>query len=421
LPRPVGLRAGLEAWSDSYRIGPGERDSYRYGGVPIQDGPRAGEIAPLGAQGFPGFMPRDSGHFRVEGYAGYGAVEIEPVRHLVVSGSGRAEWVHRTGYGLLGAGQVAARWAPLSGLTVRGSIGTGFRIPSPAERSYSRSLIPVVNEVGLYDLLVPPTDPVAQSLGARPLVPERSHQRGVGLDLSGREVSFSADYFEVAVRHHVVLTEKFDATAIRFFLEGQGYDGVGSVQFFANAGEIRTRGVELRAGYESSRGPLRLRLDAGFEHHRVEVIRVDSIEGFAGRYPSAFFSPAEQARITAGQPADNLTASARLTRGAWTAAVHGRFYGSVVAYGPSPDGTLSQRLRARALGDVELGRTVRSGLTVSAGLQNILGTLPDRLTIGAPDYAGNSYYGIFPYSSVSPFGWNGRFLYARVVWRYAER
>ena len=421
LARPLGIRAGLEAQSNGYRVGPGERDSYRYGGVPIQDGPRAGSIAPVGAQGFPGFMPADSGHFREERYAGYGSVELEPVGRLILSGSGRVEWVRRAGYGLVAAGQVAGRWVPVSPITVRGSLGTGFRVPSAAERSYSRTQIPVSNDVGLYDLLLPPTDPVAQSLGARPLIPERSFQWGMGLDLSGRGVTFSADYFVIGVRHQVILTEKFNAPAVRFFLESQGYGGIGSVQFFANAGAVRTRGVELRAGYGAAVGGLGVRLDASFEHHRVEVTRVDSIGGFAGRYPSVFFGPAEQARITRGQPENNLTAGARLSRGSWSASLRGRLYGSVLAYGPSPDGTLSQRLGAKWLGDVELGREMKPGLTISAGMQNILGTLPDRLTIGAPDYAGNSYYGILPYSNVSPFGWNGRFLYARVEWRYAER
>ncbi len=419
--RRLDLRLGLDVESEDYRISPGERDSYRYGGVPIQDGPHAGSIAPVGAQGFPGFMPQDSGHFRQEHYAGYAAIAVEPVSHLVFSGSGRLQWVRGSGYGLLGAGDLTGRWTPLSGVGVRGSLQSGFRVPSGAERSFSRSLIPVSNDVGLYDLLVPPTHPVAQSLGALPLVPERSVQWTTGLDLSSRGVTFSAGYFETRVRNQVVLTEKFNASAVRFFLESQGYGGIGSVQFFANAGTVRTRGVELQAGYGASWAGLGLRVEAGFEHHQVEITRVDSIGGFAGRYQSVFFGPAEQARITAGQPGDNLTASARLSRGPWSADVRGRLYGSVLAYGPSPDGTLSKRLGAKWLGDIEVDREMRHGLTISAGVQNVLGTLPDRLTIGAPDYAGNSYYGILPYSNFSPFGWNGRFLYARVEWRYAER
>ncbi len=32
----------------------------------------------------------------------------------------------------------------------------------------------------------------------------------------------------------------------------------------------------------------------------------------------------------------------------------------------------------------------------------------------AQNFGGNSNFGIFPYSGISPFGFNGRFVYARV-------
>jgi iron complex outermembrane receptor protein len=420
LAGPLRLALGGEVRSEGFRILPGERDSYRYGGVPIQDGPHAGGIAPVGAQGYPGFMPRDSGHFRQESAAGYGGVTFEPGGGLRVSAAGRIE-AYRDGFGTLPSGSAAARWAPLRGVTLRGSLGAGFRVPGEAERRFSRSQIPVVNDVGLYDLLVPPSHPVAQSLGAAPLRAERSTQWGAGLDLSARGFTFCLDYFDIAVRNQVVLTGKFAGPAVRFYLESQGYDGIGAVQFFANAGNTATRGFDLRAGYGGTLGRLALRLDAAYDHHTVEVTRVDSIGGFARQFQSAFFGPAERARIEAGQPGDNAVASGQVGGDAWSLTLRARRYGSVLEYGPSPDGTLSQRLGARWLGDLDLSYRVRRGLTLTGGVQNLLGTYPDRMGLGAPDYAGNSYFGILPYSNASPFGFNGRFAYARVQWRYAER
>jgi iron complex outermembrane receptor protein len=419
--RVVRALAGLQARGEGYRLEPGERDSYRFGGVPIQDGPRAGGIAPVGAQGFPGIAPRDTGHYRQESYAGYAELAIEPLEQLSIGAAGRAELFPGTGWGLRSALSATGQWRPLRQVWLRGSAGMGYRAPGLAERRFSRSLIPVVNDVGLYDLLVPPSEPAAQSLGARPLVPEWSTGWGAGLDLSGAGVTFSADYSDGVLRRGVVLTEKFTGPGVRFFLESQGYDGIGAVQFLANAVKTRTRGVELRAGYATSLGTLALRLDAGFAHHRVEVTRVDSIGGFAAQYQSSFFGPAERARIESGQPRDNATGAATVSTPAWSGTVRVRRYGSVLAYGPSPDGTLSQRLGAKWLGDASLGFRLRLNLRIAAGVENLLGTLPDRLGLGAPDFAGNSCYGILPYSNFSPFGWNGRFAYARLEWRYAER
>jgi iron complex outermembrane receptor protein len=420
LAGPVRVTLGAGIQSDGFRIEPGERDSYRYGGVPIQDGPRAGGIPPVGAQGYPGFMPRDSGHFRQESYSGYGGLAVEPVRRLVLNAIGRVE-AYREGLGTLPSGRVAAHWTPLAGVSLQGALGAGYRVPSEPERRFSRSQIPVVNDVGLYDLLVPPTDPVAQSLGAAPLRAERSRHWGAGLDLFGRGVTFSLEYFDVAVRHRVVLTEKFSGPAVRSFLESQGHDGIGSVQFLANLAGTATRGVELRAGYDGRLGSLALRLDGAWEHHTMEITRVDSLSGFARQFPSAAFGPAEQARLVSGQPGDNAVASLALHGAAGSLTLRARRYGSVLEFGPSPDGTLSQRLGAKWLGDLEAGYRLRTGITLSAGVQNLLGTFPDRLRLGAPDFAGNSYFGIFPFSNASPFGFNGRFVYARLQWRYATR
>ena len=114
-------------------------------------------------------------------------------------------------------------------------------------------------------------------------------------------------------------------------------------------------------------------------------------------------------------------AAATLTRGSGALALRMRRYGSVMDYGPSPDGSLRERLGAKWLADVELRYAVNRRTTLSGGVQNLLGTRPDRLTVGSPEFAGNSYFGILPYSSFSPFGWNGRFVYAQVQWQFAER
>ena len=51
---------GLEWRYESFSINPGEPDSYRYGGIPVLDGPDAGSLTAAGAQVFPGFKPEDA-------------------------------------------------------------------------------------------------------------------------------------------------------------------------------------------------------------------------------------------------------------------------------------------------------------------------------------------------------------------------
>ncbi len=421
LPGGTQLTIGAQVLGDGYRIEAGERDSYRFGGVPIQDGPNAGGIAPLGSQGYPGFMPQDSGHANQESIAGYVEARARPISALTLSAAGRVETYFRTSYGTLPSGSVRALLQPAGGIRLRGELAAGYRVPSESERQFTRTLVPVSQGIGLFDLLVPADDPVARALGAAPLRAERSTRLGAGLDLSARGFTFSLDYSDLRIRRLVALTEAFSGSDVRFFLESEGFIGIGAVRFLANVGSVWNRGVELRAGYETGIGELRVRADAGFSHYETEVTRVDSIAGFARQFPSVFFGPREQTAIESGQPRDNAVGSASLTRRRTSLALRARYYGSVVEYGSSPDGSLRQRLGGKWLADALVRFAVNGRTAISAGVQNLLGTRPDRMAIGTPALAGNSYFGIFPYSSLSPFGWNGRFAYAQVQWQFAER
>ena len=54
--------------------------------------------------------------------------------------------------------------------------------------------------------------------------------------------------------------------------------------------------------------------------------------------------------------------------------------------------------------------------TLTVGADNVFDVYPDenddRGDVAA-NVAGNANFGIFPYNGISPFGFNGRFLYAR--------
>ena len=419
---PLALLLGTTVRREGYRIEAGERDSYRFGGVPIQDGPHAGRLAPLGAQGFPGFTPSDSFHRSRESIAGYVRAGIEPVGGVTLSGSGRTEryWSGDTRTQSTIAGSI--RIEPVRGLSVRGSAGTGYRVPSLPERWFTYTTIPVVDNVGLFDMVIPSVHPIARTLGAFPLRAERSTTLSMGAELqapNGRGHA-AIEYYEITVRGRLGLTDRFAGSDLRIALEQAGYDGVGAIRVFANVADTRTTGFEAHAAYDFPMGAGSLRVEGGLDHHRVRVQRVDSTGGFLRQFPSAFFPEGERVRIESGQPADNASVAAILTQPSWRVVARARRYGSVRDFGPAPDGTLRRTYGARWLADLELSRrfAAGSGLTVSAGLQNVFGTTPATNDQGDATFAGNSYFGIFPFNSLSPFGFNGRFVYLRAAWEY---
>lgn len=57
---------------------------------------------------------------------------------------------------------------------------------------------------------------------------------------------------------------------------------------------------------------------------------------------------------------------------------------------------------------------------MAAGAHNLLGAYPDRNNQGDATFEGNSTFGIFPYNSLSPFGFRGRSVYLRAVWQWGR-
>ena len=88
----------------------------------------------------------------------------------------------------------------------------------------------------------------------------------------------------------------------------------------------------------------------------------------------------------------------------------GARYGGVCSFAtqnPSED----QRFGAKWLTDVEA--SLRGGrYRVAAGVQNLFDVFPDR------NSTVNSFTGIQTFPSQSPFGFNGRALYARLAWTF---
>jgi iron complex outermembrane receptor protein len=95
-------------------------------------------------------------------------------------------------------------------------------------------------------------------------------------------------------------------------------------------------------------------------------------------------------------------------RGRWSAAARAQRFGSVSSFGEPPDGSLDQRYGAKWLEDLSVSHR-RGRISLTLGVDNLLDTYPDRNQFGDGNSAGNSNFGMFPYSNVSPFGFAGRF------------
>jgi iron complex outermembrane receptor protein len=402
LAGPVSVAFGAEVRHENYAIRAGEPDSYRDGGEPNQFGGRAA----IGAQVFPGFRPTNAVDESRHSVAGYVDVEGDLVRWLRVGAAARAE--DYSDFGATVDGKLTVRVQPDRRFVVRGSVSTGFRAPSLGQSFFSSTATNFLNLgqglVPVESLTLPVSSAPAQVLGASPLAPESSLNAGGGVVITPTpRLSIAVDYYRIAIDDRIVLSGNFTAPAIAVLLAPFGAN---SARFFTNAIDTRTNGVDVTARYQwalGSAGDLQLR--AGYNNTRTEVVGEVATPPQLREFSAVLFDRLERRRLECGQPRDNLRVDADWRRG-WLG-----LSGNVARYGEFCSFTLNpaddQEFGAKWLTDIEASfRT--GGYLFAAGVQNLFNVLPDRNTTV------NSFNGIQTFPSHSPFGMNGRGLYARI-------
>ncbi len=407
--QPLSVAWGGELRRDHYGISAGDQASWINGGVPILDGPDSGNAAAAGAQVFPGFRPSDEQNVSRTNVAGYVDLASNPIEPVMIDLAGRAE--HYSDFGSTATGKLAVRWEPITHYALRGSVSNGFRAPSLGQENFSTTSTNFIAVNGVatpFDIRTfPVTSPEAQALGAKPLRPELSTNLGLGIALQPRpNVSFTTDYYKIDIRHRIVLSGNFIGSAIQTLLTNAGYPGVQGGRFFTNAINTRTEGVDvvLQAGKDLGyRGTLRF--TGGYNHNYTHVTHVDATPPQLAAFQAQLFDRSQKGLTEVAQPHDNLRLSGDWQWKKLGTVLSESWYGAVtgVSTNPANDQTYS----AKWITDLALSYRLSQLLTVTGGADNLFNVYPDR-TIAA-----NSNGGIFLYSGLSPFGYDGAFYYLR--------
>lgn len=427
----LGFAVGGEYRNENFKIRPGNVASY-------VAGPFSANGAPPGAQVFPGFQPANATDVSRNSYAGYVEVDANVTDAFTVQAAGRYE--HYSDVGDTWNGKLAARFEPVRGFAVRGSVSTGFRAPSLAQQfftttSTNNTIVPitqpngtVVNTPVLIDIVtVPATSRIGAALGGRQLQAEKALNLAGGVTLNPfTGFNLTADYYNIRIKDRVTLTENLTGTAIVNELLRQGITGVTSARFFVNGVDTRTQGVDIIGTYRLPEfGAGRFVLTAGYNYNETKIIRRAALPNpVLSNVP--LFGRQESFRLTDSQPRTKLNLSADWDLGVIGATVRANRFGSVwtAVNGDlaAPLGSVAGdfRLTPKWVTDVEVRLHPIEQVTLAVGADNVFDTYPDRLptggATGAPGFTPNSYF--LPYSQLSPFGFNGRFLYGRVAFQF---
>jgi iron complex outermembrane receptor protein len=90
--------------------------------------------------------------------------------------------------------------------------------------------------------------------------------------------------------------------------------------------------------------------------------------------------------------------------------LHTTRFGQVGSRGAT-NPALDQKYKARWITDANVTLPLARQIAVTLGVNNIADVYPSE------NIPANNNVGIFPYNGISPFGFNGRFIYVRTRWQ----
>ena len=415
---PVGggnlqISAGVQHRLESYGLSSGDPASYAAGSYVI---PGTTTRPAPGAQGVSGITMADAGSAHRNNVAGYLNLTYDPSSDVTIDLAGRAEH-YDDGSGNTVIGEASGRYRVAPWLTLRGAASTGFRAPSLAQQIYASTTgqfrLDSSNNVTLLQIkTLPVGSPAAIALGATPLKPETSTNLTAGLvlqPLPGFDIT--VDAYQIKVDKRIALTGTLTGSAISAIFVANGLPTDVSAQYYTNAIDTRTRGIDVVATYRVDLGSAgALRLNASLNYNTTDITNVipnpPQLSALGANY--VLFDRVARGNMTTLMPTTKILVGGNWTLGRFSLSPRVTRYGSYTI--PQVNAALDRWFAPKWITDVEASVQLSDALTLSAGANNLFNVYPD--ANGVYNVAlGSQQYGSSP---PSPFGFTGGSYYARL-------
>ncbi len=427
---PATLAVGFEYRRETFEVSSGEPMSYQQGPVP--------NVA-VGSQGFPGFSNRNAVEADRSNISAYVDLEGKLSEAFSYGLAGRYE--DYSDFGEQFTGKVSARYDFTPEFALRGAVSTGVKAPALQQQFFSYTATNLVANpvVGGPQLLAETStfqvgDPVAIALGAKPLEAEESVNYSLGGVFRSGGFELTVDAYRIDIDDRIIYSETLGGTGgarpgqsvaqrdlIRAFLTATfPASSVSGARFFLNGVDTTTEGVDIVGRYRlpTDFGRFDFTGAANFNTTEVTATPAAPTNVFGFTPSGAFlFDRANSKTFEQGTPESKLVASIDWTLDGWGASLKGTHYDSVliasttnVVADVSPD---DYETGDQFLVDLEVRYEFDMGASLALGVNNLTDEYPQFTPAGL-----NSPTGSVGYPSFSPFGFNGRFLYARVGYNF---
>ncbi len=415
----INVAFGAEMRIERYEIIKGEEASYDAGDATVQIGGNTVPAAP-GAQVFPGFQSdNELEEFRTNN-AWYLEIESKLSSAFMLGTALRYEVYSDFGDQL--TWKLSGRYKLGENYSLSGGLSTGFRAPSLHQFYFNNVSTQFVNSDPLRVGTFNNESTVARAFGIGELTPELSDHISLGfIGKPTSDFTIKVDFYDIRIRDRIVLSGRFD----------QGYEEilgplrVGAAQFFTNAVDTRTTGVDVVLNYrlKTSQYEFFSLLSGNWTATRLQgaVQASGALEG----EEDVLFNREEISRVEVVQPNFKVISQNNLKYQKFLFDANLTLFGRVEYIHPD-DGnqanwTLNtfsglvesrdQTFDPKLITDLSVAYQFSDNFRFQVGGHNIMDIYPDEHT-----HAGNTSHGNFRFSRrVQQFGVNGRHWFMKMT------
>ena len=426
---PIAIGFGSEFRFENYQQKAGEETSWR-----DYDNDLPPSISKEGGiQMFPGFRPEFATNNLRYNYGFYSNTEIDLTKSVFFGLAARFEYYDDFGNNL--SWKAYGRYKINENIVLKSSFNTGFRAPSMPQTFFNNFTFQVIDsptgQIGVNVGQFNNESVTARLFGFEPLTAERSANWNVGLATKiSDQLSFSIDAYSIHIEDRIVLSSRLSAADDPRFIPILDANEVFYAQFFTNAIDTRTNGVDFELHYRTKigRSSLNLSLLANLVETKVaedangnEIIKTSAA---LANVKDALFNREEISRFETAQPSSKFILNANLKLRKWMFNLRATRFGQVTYIHPA-DGdqnnwvinqysgereSRDQIFKAKIINDLNIQYHFSNKLNFSIGGQNILNVFPDKHT-----HSANTFNGIFTYSRrVQQFGVRGAYWYTSI-------
>lgn len=414
----MNLAFGAEYRTENFIIFAGEEGSwgtYDVNGLLIIDPanqtqptePGTGEVRPGGSQGFPGYSPANEVDRSRSNFSLYADGEFDFSETFLMSAAARFE--NFSDFGSTLNGKLAARYKASENVNIRGSVSTGFRAPSLAQKYYNLRFTNFVGGAALESLLSPNNSPVTASFGIDQLKEEKALNAGLGFTTTFGAFTATVDGYYINVKDRIVLTGNFDTPQI---------EGVEAAQFFVNGVDTETTGLDIVLSWKKNFDDSRLSATFTGNLNHMEITNVNNgnldAETFFGERDKAFLlasAPESKLTFNVNYGKNKFDAGLGLTRFSGVELLDFQMLEPTSDYASFADkiDQATDHYNPKLITDVVLGYQLSDGVKLNIGVNNLFNEYPNQ----QDDWVeGGGYW------DAVQMGFGGAYYYARLAFTF---